>query len=104
VVTGLAAPALAAPPEQWEPAEPVSTLQFLLVLVGIPAALFLVIAVLSLAPSMARGGKHAPGAAWRNEPEWFGGPSGGIEAADKVDPKAIEGHDETARGGASARW
>ena len=54
--------------------------------------------------SMVRGEKHAPGQAWRSESEWFGGPRGGLEAADKVDPKAIEGHDEADRGGASVRW
>lgn len=96
--------AVAAPPEGWEVAEPVSPMAFLIVLVAIPLALFVVISLLVLIPSMVRGEKHAPGQAWRSESEWFGGPRGGLEAADKVDPKAIEGHDEADRGGASVRW
>ncbi len=99
-----AAPALAAPPERWPAAEPVSTLQILLLLVGIPVALFAVITLLVYVPSMARGQKYTPGLAWRNENEWFGGPRGGVEAADKVEPKAIEGAADTDRGGSSARW
>lgn len=99
----VAAPALAAPPEAWPDSEPVGALDFLLVLVLIPGGLALVIALLTLVPSMARGDKYAPGQAWRGENAWFGGPKDGLEAADRTDPAAIEsGHQE--RGGAGARW
>lgn len=105
LVTIAAGPALAAPPESWEAPEPVSTLEALLLLVGIPVALFVVIALLVYVPSMARGEKYTPGLAWRNENEWFGGPRSGIEAADKQEPEAIgSGGEDTGRGGASARW
>lgn len=97
-------PALAAAPQQWEPADSVSPLQFLLVLVLIPLGLFLAITVLALVPSMAKGEKYTPGHAWRSESEWFGGPRAGVEAVDKADPAAIEAGEESDRGGASARW
>jgi hypothetical protein len=97
-------PALAAPPQQWEEADSVSALDFLLVLVLIPGGLFLVISLLALVPSMAKGEKYTPGQSWRSESEWFGGPRAGVEAVDKSEPAAIAGHDESGRGGASARW
>ena len=99
-----AAPAIAAPPEQWPQAEPVSTLHALLILVAIPLALFAIISLLVHVPSMARGEEYTPGLAWHHENEWFGGPSGGVEAADKPDPKAVEAVKEGHTGGASARW
>lgn len=102
VVTSVA-PALASRPEQWEPAEPVSPLSFLMVLVLIPGALFVVISLLSALPGMARGeSTYHPGLAWRNEPEWFGGPRGGLDKADEQ--VGIEAGDSSERGGASARW
>jgi hypothetical protein len=52
----------------------------LLVLVVIPLALFGLIWLLVYLPSMTRGEKYKPGQAWRGEPEWFGGPRGGLEA------------------------
>ncbi|MGH3332291.1 MAG: hypothetical protein ACRDPJ_13430 [Nocardioidaceae bacterium] len=98
------APALATAPEQWDTAEPVSTLTVLVLLVGVPVALFAIITLLVYVPSLARGEKYTPGLAWRNENEWFGGPKSGVEAADQVEPDAVEGSDESGRGGASARW
>ena len=97
-------PALATAPEQWAPADSVSVLEFLLVLVVIPLGLFLVISLLALVPSMAKGQKYTPGHAWRNESEWFGGPRAGVEAVDKTEPPAIAEKDASDRGGASARW
>ena len=73
-------------------------------LVVIPLALIAIIALAVYVPSMVRGEKYTPGLAWRNENEWFGGPRGGVEAADKVTPPAVEGTDGPERGGASARW
>lgn len=103
LLTVVAAPALAAPPEQWETAEEVSVFSMLLVILIIPAALFGLIWLLASLPSMIRGDRYTPGLAWRNENQWFGGPKEGVEAADKVDPEALEKSEET-RGGASARW
>lgn len=101
--TALAAPASAAPPEQWEPAPEVSGMDMLLVLVLIPLGLFVVISLLAAIPSMIRGeGGYHPGLAWRHEPEWFGGPRDGLEKADKSDPEAVES--ASGRGGASGHW
>lgn len=81
-----------------------SPLDFLMVLVLIPGALFIVIALLSALPSMARGDStYQPGLAWRNEPEWFGGPRGGLDKA-AGSPAEVESGDSSDRGGASARW
>lgn len=104
ILVSLAAPALAAPPEVWPDPDPVSALNVLVVLVLIPLGLAAVISLLVLVPSMARGEKYTPGLAWRSESEWFGGPRGGVEAADKTQPKAVEGTGDTDRGGASGRW
>ncbi len=102
VVTGVS-PALAARPDQWAPVDPVSPLSFLLVLVLVPGGLFLLIALLSALPGMARGDStYHPGLAWRNEPEWFGGPRGGLGKADEQ--AQIEAGEAPERGGASARW
>ncbi len=78
-------------------------LDALLVFLLIPAGLFALITLLVYVPSMARGQKYQPGLAWRNEPEWFGGPRGGVEAADEAD-QATAGDQAGERGGASARW
>ena len=96
-----AGPALAEAPQQWQKSPSVPPLHFLLVIFVIPAGLFIVITLLVLLPSMIRGQKYEPGLAWRNEPEWFGGPRGGVETADKTAPEAVEGGN---RGGASAHW
>lgn len=96
--------ALGVPPEGWPTAEPVSSLSVLLLLVAVPVALFALITLAVYVPSMARGEKYTPGRAWRNENEWFGGPRGGVEAADKVEPAAVETGEGEHRGGASARW
>jgi hypothetical protein len=102
MVTGVS-PAFASRPVSWPPADPVSPLDFIIVLVLIPAGLFILIALLSAIPSMARGDStYQPGLAWRNEPEWFGGPRGGLDKADE--PAELEAGESSDRGGASARW
>jgi hypothetical protein len=101
LVVTFAAPALGEAPAQWGPQAPVSPLHALLVLGAIPLGLFALITLLVYVPSMVRGQRYQPGLAWRNQPEWFGGPRGGLEASDSTAPKAIEGDD---RGGASAHW
>jgi hypothetical protein len=93
------APALAAPPSTWPAPEPVSALDYLLVLLVIPLGLALLITVLTYVPVMVKGEKYTPGRAWRNENQWFGGPKDGLEASDKAEVPA-----DADRGGASARW
>lgn len=102
VVLLTAAPAVAAPPEQWAEADDVSALSFLLVVLLIPAGLFIVIALLSWLPSMGKSGSgYSPGLAWRHEPEWFGGPRDGVARAEEAKADSAGADD---RGGASGRW
>lgn len=100
-----AGPALAAAPEQW-PTEPhVSAMHALLIYLIAPGGVALLITLLVYVPSLARGQKYQPGLAWRNEPEWFGGPREGVDAADKAAAEAAaSGTASDERGGASARW
>ena len=95
----LAAPAHATgTPEGWSNPEQVDGLYALALLVGAPLALFLLITLAVYLPALARGEKVTPG---EPENEWFGGPRQGVQAADKVDPQALEGK---GTGGASGRW
>ena len=95
--------ALADTPEGWDKAPHVSGLEFLLVLFLIPAGLFLVISLLAALPSMISDKGYEPGQTWRSEPEWFGGASKGVDAADAVTPAQIESKDAE-RGGTSGAW
>ena len=95
--------ALADTPAAWENEKHVSGLQFLVVLVLIPAGLFLVISLLAALPSMISDKGYEPGQSWRSEAEWFGGPRKGIEATDELSDKQIEAA-ETDRGGTSGKW
>jgi hypothetical protein len=109
VVTTAAGAAFADPPAQWEDNPSVSPTHVLLVLVVIPLALFALIWLLVYLPSMSRGERYKPGQAWRSEPEWFGGPRGGVERLDADEQRpavgAGTGDDQgQARGGASGRW
>ncbi len=109
LVTSATGAAFADAPQQWEDNGSVSPLHALLILGVIPVGLFLLIVLLVYLPSMARGESYRPGQAWRGEPEWFGGPRGGVEAADRVEQPAAAGSgakhaSETERGGASGRW
>ena len=85
-----------------------SPLHVILVLVVIPVALFALICLLVYLPSMKKGQHYQPGLAWRNEPEWFGGPRRGVEPADGSPPappeRAPRRDAESDRGGASGRW
>ncbi len=93
----LGAPAYAKPPQGWSDPEPVNGLHALLVLGGIPLALFVVISVLAMAPSWVRGERaaHATG-----ESEWFGGPRTGIAELEAPSDQT----DEHRTGGASGGW
>lgn len=116
VAVATASPAGATPPTTWPEPEPLSKLDAILIFVGIPAGLFVVIALLVMAPSVAKGPRYRPGLSWWANPEWFGGPAvegesrpalesgrserGGATAVTQV---ALTEAD-TSEGGASARW
>lgn len=105
VVAVVALPAVASAdtPAAWKDAPDVSGLQFLVVLLLIPAGLALLISLLAVLPSIIRDSGYAPGQSWRAEAEWFGGPQKGIEAAADLSPQQLEAA-ETGRGGTSAQW
>jgi hypothetical protein len=106
------ATASAVPPTSWENTPHVSPIYIILVLGGIPVALFVLITLLVYVPSMSRGSTYHPGEAWRGEAEWFGGPRGGLEAVDAA-PRAVSGggrpsdhpsDTQPAKGGTSGQW
>lgn len=90
----LAGPA-GAVPERWSDPEEVDTLYALGVLVGIPLALFVLIAFLVYVPSLVRSGRQLSTGA---DDEWFGGPR---KTKDELADPDGEG---SKAGGASARW
>lgn len=102
-LVGLPATAFADTPASQADAPEVSGLQFLIVLVLIPVALFLAIALFAALPSMISDKGYEPGQSWRAEAEWFGGPRKGIDAADELSPAQIEAS-EADRGGTSGQW
>lgn len=100
-----------------------SAVQTVLIFVGIPVALFAVIALLATAPSLARRPRYQPGVSWWAEPVWFNGPAmdstanatdtaGSGDLSDRSDPthpgdpaqRALAGSATTNGGGTSARW
>lgn len=109
----LAAPAFALHRDAGDdPGPGMSAVATILVYIGIPAAIFCVIALLVLAPSIARGNRYRPHQlSWWAAPVWFGGPQD--EHGDAAD-RALTGtslKELTAvatvaqtEGGASARW
>jgi hypothetical protein len=100
LVLGAPVAASAVEPVGWPDPPSVSGLDFLLVLFLIPLGIAVVISVLAALPSMLGDKGYEPGQSWRSQPEWFGGPRKGVEAADETDPEELE----AGQGGTSARW
>ena len=93
----VASPASANVPEGWSDPDPVDPWHMLAILLGIPAAIAVVIILAVIAPGLARGEKFTHSNA-APDAEWFGGPRAGTEelpAPDNAESKA---------GGASGRW
>lgn len=63
----------------------------------IPLGAFLVIAGLSILPSMLRRPRYRPGRGWSHDPMWFNGPDDPNQALASARPGS-------AKGGASAEW
>jgi hypothetical protein len=80
-----------------ESGEGFSVIETLFWFVGVPAALFVGIALLVSIPSMARGPRYRPGLGWWAAPVWFNGPESPDAAVRSAVPTAQGG-------GASARW
>lgn len=80
-----------------EAGDGLSVLATLFWFVAIPLALFVVIALLASAPSMARGPRYRPGLGWWAAPVWFNGP-------ESPDTALRSAEATVGGGGASARW
>jgi hypothetical protein len=90
----------------WPEPPPMSTLHALLLFGGLPLALSALIALLVLAPSLARGPRYRPAERWDADAEIFG-ESPRVEAAgDTVARQVTAGPvgEESESGGASGRW
>jgi hypothetical protein len=96
-----------------DPGRQLTALENLLLYVAAPLGLFLLISLLVLAPSIAKGPRYRPGLSWWAEPVWFGGPAGpaaevavGGSSLGAGDVESIMRAVEPTRdgGGASARW
>ena len=81
-----------------EPGSGLTALQTIGIFIGIPLALFLLITLLVVAPSAARGPRYRPGVGWWAAPVWFNGPAEPESAVRAATAATTEG------GGASARW
>jgi hypothetical protein len=101
-VLAIASPAFAAihRDDGDDPGPQLNVLQSLLLYIGAPLGLFLLISLLVVAPSIARGPRYRPGLSWWAEPVWFGGPAG--SPADAPTLSSVEPTRDG--GGASARW
>ena len=84
-----------------------SVVQTILVFVLIPAALYGVIALLTLWPKFARGPRYRPGQPWTYEPVWWSA-SGAVAPAQTGmtagEQAAADPAVRTARGGARGNW
>lgn len=87
----LAGPAAADTPASWPDPPPMSKLEALLIFAGIPLAVLVIIALLVMAPSVARGPRYRPGLSWWADPEWFNGPPA-VEVADRLALEPGHGH------------
>jgi hypothetical protein len=115
----LATPAFALHREAGDdPGQGMSVVATILTYVGIPLAIFCVIALLVLAPSIAKGNRYRPHQlSWWAAPVWFGGPTDAVgDPADRalsgtslrelaaITASGAESVEGLAEGGASARW
>jgi hypothetical protein len=105
-----------------DPGPQISTLKALLVYGVTPIGIGIIIALLVMLPSLARGPRYRLGEEWKANPEWFGAPGAEVEAggyghghvAVEAKPEQSEltgtivatGSDESTvkDGGSSARW
>ncbi len=94
--------AFADAPSTWQDSPHVSGLDFLVVLFLIPGAIGLVIALLASLPYLIKGSSYHSGQPWLSEGEWFGGPRGGLDAAEGSDHPALGS--ATDRGGSGATY
>ena len=91
------------PDDGCDPGSGLTGLQIVLIYVALPLGLMVLISLLAVLPSMARGPRYRPGLGWWAAPVWFNGPDDADSAL-----RAVEALPPTRRrilgGGASARW
>ncbi len=99
----IASPALAQVPDDGDdPGAGLTPFEAILIYGVVPLALFALIALLVLAPSIARGPRYRPGLGWFAAPVWFGGPSNPDTALARA--RSLPAGVGSEGGGASARW
>jgi hypothetical protein len=90
---------LADTPYNWPDPPPMSTLHGLLVFVGIPLLAIVVISLLVMAPSLAKGPRYRPGQDWDARPEQFGAqPIGAAGSGRLLEAGTQDGDRERATG------
>lgn len=84
-----------------------SVVQTILIYVLIPAAIYGVIALLTMWPKFARGPRYRPGKPWTYEPVWWtatGAVAPEQTGAATEEPAPVDPSVHTARGGARGNW
>ncbi|HEY6933726.1 MAG TPA: hypothetical protein VI452_10025 [Marmoricola sp.] len=96
-------PAFADTPAAWPEQPHVSGWNYLVLLLLIPLAVFVLVWLAVTVPDYRRNHRGAGEEPWGERREWFGGPSRSVDAADEVSPEELE-TSEGRTGGASGRW
>jgi hypothetical protein len=102
VVTAASAGPAFASKESVNPGSGISTWLAILLYVGVPLAVFFVIAAFVWGPDLARRPRYRPGSrAWGWAPVWIGGPEEPEATLTRTPPEAVR---EARGGGAGAGW
>jgi hypothetical protein len=81
----------------------VPVVQTVLIYVLIPAAIYGVIALLTLWPKAARATRYRPGQPWTYDPVWWSA-TGVVDGHQEQESTPVETAARTARGGARGNW
>jgi hypothetical protein len=85
----------------------VSVVQTILIYVLVPAAIYGLIALLTMWPKFARGPRYRPGKPWTYEPVWWTA-TGAVAPNQTLQPRKetamVDPSVRTARGGARGTW
>ena len=101
VVATAVGPALASD-ESVAPGPGINTWLAILVFIGVPVALYLIVAALIWGPDITRRPRYRPGVReWEHAPVWVGGPDDPDTALTRTPPDAVV---EGRGGGAGAGW
>jgi hypothetical protein len=92
------------PDDGSDPGSGLTGLQIVLIYVALPLGLMVLISLLAVLPSMARGPRYRPGLGWWAAPVWFNGPEDPDSALRAVEALPADQVGAFSGGGASARW